>query len=569
MCRMLLRVRIVFLKQTLGWMLHGVLADPAREYFIVEKHSPGMRSKMDDDAGASSFDWTGSYSLRLESVPEHHISPRAASKIMFAGKATRLLHLAVNDKPSSTSRGSGMTGFAAHESNPEGNHFLNYFGGLSLSMENSSLSNSHKGKDERKRNTTMYLSSLRRHTVKSSTEQNSPWDSFDSDGFLAEVLQDYCTSNGFSSLDEFYGFAAQFQEILLKPDLAYELLERLIDDVHDLVSIQLWEVIRDKYECYRYFHLMRNTFLHGKGEFFQSMLDELLMLVKNPLPSGSHLSNKLLQHTILRRVGRRLNLDFDGEASLGIDLQVISENATINGNDFATLEQAGDVIFKGSVVVKSDGDGKRNDGNRNAKGKSFMGIDLAGNRALLRQVLRLGGSTIVSSAVLRAAHWSRKITNPAVDSDDDSDALNINNMEPSTSIACEYNLGYVGLSEERYLTKGFHLSTTFSSAWNSVSSIGPSHSLFQHSMTSSPDIQLGAMSCILYVGSARKGIEWENSTLSGVGKGSSAVRQAHGNKTPSSRTYLMQNDLASCGVCVPNALSIGASIYGEYDYVVT
>ena len=40
---------------------------------------------------ANTFDWTMSYTLSLEHLPESHITPRMATKIIFAGKAVKLL----------------------------------------------------------------------------------------------------------------------------------------------------------------------------------------------------------------------------------------------------------------------------------------------------------------------------------------------------------------------------------------------------------------------------------------------------------------------------------------------
>jgi hypothetical protein len=538
--RMLLRVRVVFLKQTLGWMLHGVLSDPACEYFIIDKQQQ-RAGNASPTPPSSGFDWTGAYGLRLECVPESHVSPRAAAKILFAGKAVRLLHVAVNDhKTSGINTDTNILDSSFSEAS--GHDFLNYFGGRGVSKKGADI-----GKDSPKasHDNVPLLSMLQKHTSKP-TSSNSSSDIFDSDGFLKETLQAHCASNGFSSLEEFYGFASQFQEIILKPDLAVELLERLVDDVHDLVSMRLWTVIRDKYQCFRYLHVLRNTFLLGKGEFFQSLLDEVLLLVQSSVPPDTQHANKLLQHTIMRRVGRRLNLDLDPteDATLGFQLQVISENMVVGSNDFGPLQNSGEISYCGSAVVMPF---KVPDSNGN-------GIDLAGNRPSRRQFLRVGASKPVVPAVVRAAQWAQRVGTPNASSLSETVS---NSLSP---FRCDYNFGSANLAEERYVTKGFNLSTTFTCAWNSVSSVGPSHSLLQSAETgtvSKGDILLGAVSNLLHSGSARKGMDWD-------GSASSRFVRDHSKKPPSSRTFLVQENLSCMGLMVPNSLSVGVSFHGTH-----
>ena len=118
----------MFLKQSFGWMVFGELEDPGREFFIqstshqsilttklnsnetqgfstfssrsladrvanrlhsTDKTSPNGPDRLD----LSQFDWTMSFTLCLENLPESHVSPRMAAKMIFVGKAVKLLQV--------------------------------------------------------------------------------------------------------------------------------------------------------------------------------------------------------------------------------------------------------------------------------------------------------------------------------------------------------------------------------------------------------------------------------------------------------------------------------------------
>lgn len=146
--RMLLHVRVVFLKQILAWMVYGDLDDKGSEFFIQFRsrvqgetksnssvddsrkgsshsgqsvyrdmlHKLGRASATKNSSSATkssleamsftsenvssdiSFDWTMSFTLRLNFIPESHITPRLAHKVLFTGKAVKLLRSPVIDK---------------------------------------------------------------------------------------------------------------------------------------------------------------------------------------------------------------------------------------------------------------------------------------------------------------------------------------------------------------------------------------------------------------------------------------------------------------------------------------
>lgn len=127
--RILLRLRVVFLKQVFGWMVFGELQDNSSEFFIQSldssssSTSTSFRADTEEEEGdlltrvtqqlyrashassgqslPSSFDWTTSFSLRFNTLPESHVTPRMASQIMFAGKAVHLLMAGTSTSPGS------------------------------------------------------------------------------------------------------------------------------------------------------------------------------------------------------------------------------------------------------------------------------------------------------------------------------------------------------------------------------------------------------------------------------------------------------------------------------------
>lgn len=550
----------MFLKQTLGWMLHGELCDPSGEYFIVG-NAHAETEPLTKSHAEPPFNWAQSYSLRLQRVPESHISPRTAAKVMFAGKAVRLLKLA----------GAGDGDRFGGDGDENDSDVLEYFGGRVMPRQRRG-EQSVPGKED-KGQSIFSLSGLQAHTIKAATakssfshssvhsrgQDNDMSDTFDVDGFLTDTLSAHCASNGFKSLEEFYGFAAQFQEILLKPDLAVELLERLIDDVHDLVSYRLWAVMRDEYDCFRCLHVLRNSFFVGKGEFFQNILDEVLILVQSAVPVDAQQANMLLQHSVMRKVGRKLNIDLgdDEERSSNMrgmmfKLQVMSENMSIGSQEFEGLLQEGAVLLLGSTTLLAFDAAiasSRKDG--------MSKIDLAGNRPTGRKFVRLGMACPLDDRRVRAEKCAKHFTTFNTESKSNVAEDNSGNgVGNNSSGGSEYNFGSLQLSEERSVTKGFNFSVTFACAWNAVASVGPSHPMLTPSSYSSRgEVLLGGISCVVGGGSGggNQGRNWKyvNASSSTLGEGTK------------SRMYQMKQDMASLGLLSPNSLTVGVSLYGK------
>jgi hypothetical protein len=100
--RILLRIQTVFMKQCIGWILHGELQDPAKEFFIqisdtyqaklavnhsdvydrvfhkLMKLSANQTEKKNVFA-FDVFDWNTSFILKLDLFPDSYITPKIAT----------------------------------------------------------------------------------------------------------------------------------------------------------------------------------------------------------------------------------------------------------------------------------------------------------------------------------------------------------------------------------------------------------------------------------------------------------------------------------------------------------
>ena len=325
--RMILRTRVVFLKQTLGWMLHGTLHDPGSEFFIQSRqvasttYRTGAAPIVTDGEG---FDWASTFALRLDILPESHVSARLAAKIMFVGKAVRLLKQFVHEG------GGGRAGLQQQQYSEGEQEILSYFGGnggrdwvLDLDTEGDvkglekTFSMEWTGSEEHLPGMShtvreaLLTPVLDRHTAQTGNGLfEDGKDEFKCDTYVLEVLREQhkhwtkarpnsrkaSLSSPVDSSAQGGGLqllqhcASVFEDILCKPDVAIDLFEQLVEDLHDLSSELLWGVLQEhstgppmdqteltqgesiqSFRCgfFEYLHFLRNVFLLGKGEFYQ------------------------------------------------------------------------------------------------------------------------------------------------------------------------------------------------------------------------------------------------------------------------------------------------------------
>mmetsp|Transcript_5172 Transcript_5172/g.7923 ORF Transcript_5172/g.7923 Transcript_5172/m.7923 type:complete len:973 (+) Transcript_5172:207-3125(+) len=440
--RMILRVRVVFLKQTIGWMLHGVLHDPGAEFFI--------QAKSTSSEADGTFDWSGTYTLRLECVPESHVSPRLAAKVVFAGKAVKLLQQSTMGSVS----GSSLSALPSDPYLTDGEvEVLSYLGGKNpniqqdenLSKDSTSISIPNTSVDactvpdggEGRGVDGFDVEEFARRSI---SEQSAYWpESVENSGERGLEILERCTKH--------------MHEILCKPDLAVELYEGLVEDLHERASQRLWRELKDRRHggFFQHLHVMRNTFLLGKGELYQALLDNLLLIVEGPLPSpgeSSHKLDKILQSEVMRKTARALNID--DEALCGMfSLRLIANSLAVS--DFsAAAVSGGEISLSGAARARRVGKGGR--------GTS----------------VRIGGGTAEDPAKARQDHWRATMLHM-----EDQDSMQ-HDSEKDCSIGSldrvEHNPGGVWLAHERYVAKGFTAKVNFTCGWTGVlATLVPGH----------------------------------------------------------------------------------------------
>ena len=86
----------------------------------------------------------------------------------------------------------------------------------------------------------------------------------DVEQIVFDSLAQHVNSCGYS-VDEVNRFSAAFRDILQYPRQAIESLEAAVDDINTAISSRLWKLLKNKLGFVTFLHLIRNTYLLGKG----------------------------------------------------------------------------------------------------------------------------------------------------------------------------------------------------------------------------------------------------------------------------------------------------------------
>jgi hypothetical protein len=460
--RMLLRVRVVFLKQCLAWAIHGELDDPGKEFFVQEKAAAPSASKefvekglprFDRSSDSKAFDWTTTYTLRLAVLPETHMSPRMATKVLLCGKAVQMLRQTMMELQKRDSMSGGYKNTSGSESH-----------GMFSAV----------GSDAELQSVYAYLSSMGGTDVTDAIgDDNQELRSFTSDAmsesdvfisdelnnskvFLDKLLRKHAFRSGYTP-EEMSKYSKQFDTIISgDPTNFIHLFEGVIDNINDTISNRLWLLLKDQFGFIRFLISLRNTYLLGKGELFQAFMDGILGLIDD----GTNVDSKAdaaLHWDVVRSAAKLLNLDDD---SLCEVIRLKINNSSISVVDFSSDE----IRLRGYHHLLEQISGTR-----------FRGIVLGKSNSAFQRETKVNKIAAVLAGVTSKTRESDHMTasapaNPAI-----------------TSIEAEapsYLFGCASVEDQKYVLKGFNTTILFSCDWTGVTQyLTPNHRWFRDNDT--------------------------------------------------------------------------------------
>lgn len=508
--RLLYHTRVIFLKQCISWCLYGELDDPGLEFFIGKRHHKNpkennlnskvmsrlqtldsvLHTKNHSNSISSSvndFDWASSYFLKIEYLPESQISLKLGSKLLFCGKAVKLLKLAnmhgmINSNSSNHVTGESQRLEFISILDSGYKEFYQYFAGNEYLLT--------------KNNTY-----VKNPSIKSVTNDNS---AIDSD--LNIVLSAYLYKIGFQK-EDLYSFTSKYQYLVDNHhETAFtEYFEPLILDIHNVLSKRLWEWLKYSMKFIAFLKVLRNVFLLGRGEFFQLILDNILgyiQAIDNNRYSKFH-SNKLHQYMkklisrdqadvilndILNQVVKELGFDDESAVTSLLSLHVSTSKFSFNVNSsvYNSSKAGQDTASTSPVSTKSQSSPSQ----RYRQQKSLQTynryqykneIILVGSAAYPDNsdeasyiydedldgyiVLCMQYDSVINTSATVAEEYHKNanmLEEPVISSD-----LSSNNEIPDLD-RFNYIHGSINLVDRKYVAKGFVSSLGFNINWNDL-----------------------------------------------------------------------------------------------------
>lgn len=444
--RILFKLRVVFIKQCFSWMAYGELEDPRKEFFITSAATDSTASPslslfhdrvvarvhnatlVDSQRSGAligqsdlDFDWSSSYVIQLEKIPDSHISPRMASKIMFAGKAKKLLQLSADG-------------------------FDDIF--------DDKLISSSDAYD--------YLSNGCGAAV------------LCGDGLAGKAMdQSKCeqryVSGGYTD-DDMERFSIKLKEALQRPEETIELFDQIVEDVSGTISNRLWQLLKTRLGFVTFLTIIRNTYLLGKGELFQTLLDGILALTISPIPDSSQEINDLINWKVVRASAKLVGLDDD---SLGTMIKLRANSLNVVIRNFSTLSD-GDICLAGAAQLGVS--------RRAVFSEEFYNTDATIGQSGVKEIhprVSAAASTLQRTMVslcdrhsLYASKssapfeklWSDFVfAQPGVgDNSEGSSSLRDSSITSNDEGGSKYVSGSLWLADQKYVAKGFHSNVSFS-----------------------------------------------------------------------------------------------------------
>jgi hypothetical protein len=199
---------------------------------------------------------------------------------------------------------------------------------------------------------------------------------------------------------------------------------------------------------------MRNTFLMGKGEMYQLILDGVLHQTEKAAPDSQKADN-VLKWEIVRGAGKMLNLDDDSLAAT-LSLRVNSSNISIV--DFSA--KSGTVCIAGG-----------------AKYENVNAVPVGKKR--LKRNISLCTIVEEDSAAELSKLWSTHILKKSSDlilgdvtpvkrGNMTNDPISEKSVTDGKVMKPKYTQGAVWLPDQKYVAKGFLSSAVFECGWSAV-----------------------------------------------------------------------------------------------------
>ena len=309
--RILSRVQAVFYRQTINWMIYGHCPDTyattnntttisssdsphhqsTTNLFFIQPIHPTSNLDRGNTLASTSF------TLLLDRIPTSHVSPKLASRILFAGKTGYLLQ---HDNTTHTTTNTNNINSSNSNSSVYAydKELFRYF----TSSEHHHQQQEHLIKEEEKEEEaqgeleTPYTASNNnenKENINLTHKQpftNPTTTSTAVTDKINELNQlQFGLVPPYFSLDIINKYAIQMQTLLsitpeksvmpeksgtaeksvmpekkVTPEKSVLLFETLVDDIYMYISNVLWRVLVDKYSVYEHFHMIRNIYLLGQ-----------------------------------------------------------------------------------------------------------------------------------------------------------------------------------------------------------------------------------------------------------------------------------------------------------------
>lgn len=398
--------------------------------------------------------------VRLELLPESHVSPRIASKIIFCGKAVKLL-LSANKTANAADMPQLRDIFTYLSTGPSPSS-----GTPEVRRDTSAQSGGPVLSNRKKSSTSPTV------TTTDGDENNGNNGNFtplkkgvinqknvginEDNETTSKPFAEHFERCGFERKD-IERFTACFLKVLMEPHLALQSFESLVEDVHSLLSSKLWTLLRDQFGFTNFLLSIRNTYLMGKGELYQLILDGVLEQTHKPAPDSQKADN-VLKWDIIRGAGKTLNLDDDSLAStIAIRVNISSLTITDFNAQSCTVCIAGGAQYELSKPVAI---GKKRI-NRYVSLCTIIEEDSSAELSKLWSTHVLRKSSDLGIKDPGSRHTGPIGAESTPEKGHSSDVK-------AGSARAKYTQGAVWLPDQKYVAKGFTVNSVFECDWLSV-----------------------------------------------------------------------------------------------------